>query len=394
LRLAAGLVLLLAARGAGAQTNDHLFRSLRWWPDPTSARTAGLGGAAVALPDDTGAAGLNPANLTSLTRTEVTASLRRTGDGASRPESGTAASDPLGAHTTLGHLAGGGRIGTRWAVSAHITGSRQVRLRLDPRPLPGGVTDEGTFDGKVTAGGVAGAWQIGRALHVGARLDASRASVSGEYRSESPGRPADLRVGVGGASTRLAGGLGATWEATPGLRLGIAGSSGASYSLERTAVSPALNVTLDPGSTFRLRQPAVVSLGACVRASRQVTVVGQLDRVRYGEIRNALSIRLGARARADYALADAWEPRAGVEVSLPFRSASLQLRGGYHRAAPGSLRYEGPDDDVEEASFLGTAPESVVSAGASLATRGFRLDVAAQHSGPGDQLLVGVTGRF
>lgn len=393
MRVALTLGLLLAASGAGAQTNDHLFRSLRWWPNPSTARTAGLGGAAVALPDDTGGARANPANLTSLTRTEVTASLRHTGDGASRPAAGAIPSDPLGAHTTLGHLGGAGRIGTRWAVSASIAGTRQVRLRLDPRALPDGLTDEGTLDAKVTTGGIAAAWQIGHALHVGARLDGSRASVSGEYRRESPGRPAELRVGTGGASTRIAGGLGAVWEATSSVRLAIAASSGASYSLDRTAVSPALNVTFDPGSTFRLRQPAVVSAGASVRVSRQVTALAQIDRVRYSEIQDALAIRLGAHARADYALADAWEPRAGLEISIPFRSASLQLRGGYQHVAAGAPRYVG-SDPVEAASFLGTAAESVVCAGVSLATRGFRLDVAGVRSDPGNQLLVGVTGRF
>ena len=393
MRVPLALVLLLGSAPADAQTNDHLFRSLRWWPDPPAARTAGLGGAAVALADDTGGALANPANLTSLTRTEVTASLRRTGEGASLPAAGTIASDPLGAHTTLGHLAGAGRIGTRWAVSAHLAATRQAKLRLDPRPLPDGLTDEGALDAKLTAAGIAGAWHIGRAIHVGARLDVVRASLSGEYRRESPGRPGELRVGMGGADTRIAGGLGAVWEAATNVRIGIAGSSGAGFSLDRTAVSPALNATLDPGSRFRVRQPAGVSLGTSVRLSRQVVVLAQLDRVRYAEIEDVLSIRLGAHARADYALDDAWEPRAGLEVSLPFRSASLQLRGGFHRVAAGAPRYVG-SDAVEAASFLGTAPEDVLCAGASLATRGFRLDVAAQRSDPGTQLLVGVTGRF
>jgi long-subunit fatty acid transport protein len=392
-RAAAALLLALVAAPAAAQTNDHIFRSLRWWSDPLSARAAGLGGAVVALADDTGAARANPANLTSLTRTEVAASLRRTSAGASDPAAGSIASDPLEANTALGLLAGAGRIGTRWAVMASLAGTRQVGLRLDPRVLPDGLTDEGTLDLKVTAGGLAGAWQIGRSIHVGAHVDAARASISGEYRRESPGRAAELRVGVGGADTRVTGGLGAVWEPAAAVRLGVAAVSGASWSLDRTAVSPALDVTFDPGSTFRVRQPAVVSLGTCLRVSRQVTAVAQLDRVRYGEIQDALSIRLGAHARADYHLDDAWEPRAGLELSLPFRSASLQLRGGYWHAAGGSVRYVG-SDPVESASFLGTAPEDVLSAGASLATRGFRLDVAGAHSGPGNQFLVGVTGRF
>ncbi|HET9314022.1 MAG TPA: hypothetical protein VFQ51_00470 [Vicinamibacteria bacterium] len=393
MRAAALLLVGLAAAPAAAQTNDHIFRSLRWWPDPATARVAGLGGAGVALPDDTGAAQANPANLTSLTRTEVSATLRHTAAGASEPAAGTIPSDPLEDHTALGQLGGAGRIGTRWAVSAQIVGTRQARLRLDPRPLPDGLTDEGTLDLKVTGGGVAGAWHIGRALHVGAQVDVTRASISGEYRRESPGRPAELRVGVGGAATRLAGGVGAVWEATPDVRLGLAGFSGSGWDLDRTAVSPALSATLDPGSEFRLRQPALLSAGACVRISPQVTAAAQVDRVRYGEIQDVLTIRLGAHNRSDYELEDAWEPRAGLEVSFPFSSASLQVRGGYHRVASGALRYAGTDP-VEAASFLGAAPEDVFSAGASVATRGFRLDAAFVSSGTGNQMLVGVTGRF
>lgn len=395
MRPALGVLLLCACTApAAAQTNDHFFRSWAWSADPSSARTAGLGGAAVALPDDVGAAQVNPANLTSLGKTEVTASLRHTSDGALVPSRDIGAvPDALTAHTGLGMVAGAGRIGTRFAVAASLAGTRELHLVMEPRPLPDGLTDEGNLEARVTSGGVAGAWQIGRALHVGARIDASRASLSGEYRREAPSRAAELRVGTGGAATRVMGTLGALWEATPAVRLGVVAASGASYPLERTAVSPALGVTFDPGSTFHLRQPATLSLGACLKLSRQVSAVGQVDRVRYGEIQDNLSIRVGAHARSDYALSDAWEPRAGVEVSLPLQSASVQLRGGYHRAASGALLYVA-GDPVEAASFLGSASEDVWSAGASVATRGFRLDVAGVWRHAGDQVLVGVTGRF
>ena len=177
------------------------------------------------------------------------------------------------------------------------------------------------------------------------------------------------------------------------MRVGAAATSGATFTFDRHSVSPAQNVTLDPGSRYRLRQPPVIGAGACVRVSRHVTALAQLDRVRYGEIRSTLSIRQGAAARADYALDDAWEPRAGVEVSLPFRSVSLQVRGGWQRAAPGGLRYTGTDA-VEAASFLGAPAHGAFSAGASLATRSFRLDVAGVTTDPGTQVLAGISGRF
>lgn len=385
---------MLLASAASAQTNDHFFRSWRFGVDAPAARTAGLGGAAIALPDDLGAVEQNPANLTSLGKTEASASLRTIAE-ADATYAGRAPSrrDVFAGGSALAFAGAAGRIGTRWAVAASYAGIRRTRVELAPRALPDGLTDEGALETSFDALSLAGAWHIGRSLHVGARLTGARATAEGTYRREAPGRAADLRVDTSGSSNRLAGGLGVAWEATSAVRLAAAATSGASFTLDRRSVSPAQNQTLDPGSRYRLRQPATIGAGVSVRATRHVTALAQLDRVRYGEVRDALSIRQGAAARADYALADAWEPRAGVEVSLPFRSVSLQLRGGWHRAAAGGLRYAG-ENETERESFLGAPPHSAFAGGASLATRSFRLDVAGVASAPGTRLLAGITGRF
>jgi hypothetical protein len=393
-RAAGALALLLSASAVRAQTNDHFFRSWRSAADAPTGRAAGMGGAVVALPDDTGGIAANPANLTSLGKTEVSASLRTTADGdVSYPVRPPPRADVFAGSSTLAFAGAAGRVGTRWAVGASYQGTGRTRIELAPRTLPDGLTDEGTLSTSFDAASVAAAWHIGRSLHVGARIAAARASAEGAYRREAAGRAADLRVDTSGDSTRFAGGIGIAWEATSAVRVGAAATSGATFSFDRHSVSPAQNVTLDPGSRYRLRQPPVIGAGACVRVSRHVTALAQLDRVQYGEIRSTLSIRQGAVARADYELDDAWEPRAGVEVSLPFRSVSLQLRGGWHRAAPGGLRYTGTDA-VEAASFLGAPAHGAFSAGASLATRSFRLDVAGVTTDPGTQVLAGITGRF
>jgi hypothetical protein len=393
-RAAAAVALVLLASAARAQTNDHFFRSWRFGVDAPTARTAGLGGAAIALPDDLGGIEQNPANLTSLGKTEVSASLRTTAEGeATYAARAPSRPDVFAGGSALAFAGAAGRIGTRWAVAASYQGTRRTRVELAPRTLPDGLTDEGALQTAQDALSLAGAWHIGRSLHVGARLSGARVSAEGTYRREAAGRAADLRVDTSGASTRLAGGLGVAWQATSAVRLAAAATSGASFTVDRQSASPAQNVPLDPGSRYRLRQPATAGAGVSVRATRHVTTFAQLDRVRYGEIRSNLSIRQGAAARSDYALADAWEPRAGVEVSFPFRSVSLQLRGGWHRAAAGGLRYTGPDP-VEAASFLGAPPHSAFAAGASLATRSLRLDVAGVTSEPGTRVLAGITGRF
>ncbi|MET0555935.1 MAG: hypothetical protein ABW221_23040 [Vicinamibacteria bacterium] len=386
-------LLLLPAPLARAQTNDHFFRSWRAGAEPLTARAAGMGGAVLALPDDTAGIEANPANLTSLGKTEVSASLRTTADGDASYPQPSSRPDAFAGGSALASASAAGRIGTRWAVGASYQGTRRTRIELAPRSLPDGLVDEGTLATSFDAVALAAAWHIGPSLHVGARVAGARGSVEGAYRREAAGRAADLRVETSGSATRVAGGVGIAWQAAPAVRLGAAATSGATFSFDREATSPAQNVTLDPGSRYRLRQPAAVGAGACVRVSRHVTALAQLDRVRYGEIRSNLSIRQGAAARTDYALADGWEPRAGVEVSLPFRSVSLQLRGGWHRAAPGALRYAGTDA-VEAASFLGAPAHGAFSAGVSLAARSFRLDLAGVAADPGTQVLAGITGRF
>jgi hypothetical protein len=131
-----------------------------------------------------------------------------------------------------------------------------------------------------------------------------------------------------------------------------------------------------------------------VEPSLKLRLVAQVDRVRYGQIQSSLVIGQGARSREEYALDDAWEPRVGLEVSLPRRASSIQLRGGLHWQAPGALRYEG-GDPLESASFVGGARSLVGAVGASLVTtRWLRLDVAAQFARERTQLAAGLAGRF
>ena len=72
-KAALGLGMLLAGSSVNAQSNDHIFRSWRWVEDVPAPRAAGLGGAFVAVADDSSATFLNPAGLTLLPKTEVSA---------------------------------------------------------------------------------------------------------------------------------------------------------------------------------------------------------------------------------------------------------------------------------------------------------------------------------
>ena len=340
--------LLGVAAGAQAQTNDHFFRSWRWTREEGTARAAALGGAALALADDGVAARANPANLTTLSRTEIAVHVLRRGSAT------TPAGDALSGGAALGSFSIAARLGARWAAGLYAADTRHARIAIPARRLPDGFTDEGGLEVRVREAGLAAAWQIADTVHAGGRVSLGHASVSGEYRREAAGEPARLRVGTGGSDARLTGALGAVWEPAARLRLAFAAERGNAWTLDRTAVSPWLGATLDHGSHYRLRQPSVLGVGASIRLSRKLVAFGQADLVRYGEIQQALIIRQGAHARDDYRLADAWEPRAGLEVSLPFAKVSLQLRGGFERLAEGGLFYQGRDA-VEQAAFPGSA---------------------------------------
>jgi long-subunit fatty acid transport protein len=386
-RFAAGACFLLVATTAQAQTNDHFFRSWRWTREEGSARAAALGGAALALADDSVAARDNPAALTSLSRTEIAVHLLRRGSAT------TPAGDSLAGGATLGSFSVGARLGTRLAAGLYAADTRHARIAMAARPLPDGLTDEGGLEVRVREAGLAAAWQIAGTFHAGGRLSLGYASVSGEYRREAAGQPTRLRVGTGGSDARLTGALGAVWQPAERLRLAFAAEKGNAWTLDRTAVSPWLDVTLDSGSTYRLRQPSVLGVGASIRLSRKAVAFGQADHVRYSEIQSALIIRQGAHSRDDYRLADAWEPRAGLEVSLPFTKVSLQLRTGIERLAEGGLAYQGRDV-VEQAAFPGSAAQVGWTAGAALVTGSFRLDAAARGAGERPAFLAGLTARF
>jgi len=387
MRAALGTLLLAAlAADAGAQTNDHFFRSWRWVREEESARAAGLGGAVAALADDAGAMRSNPAVLTSLSRVEIGAHFVRRGNAE------TTGGDHLAGGGALGSFTIGAPLGPRWAIGAYASDIQGVRTRLEPRALPDGLTDEGEIDVHVRDAGVAGAWRAASGLTLGLRLAVVHVSADGDYRRERSGEPTHLRVETAGGDARLGWSVAAAWEPSARLRLACLAEAGTALVVERTAASPWLGATLDAGSTYRMRVPGVVSCGTAIRVSRKVLGLVQIDRVRYGEIQSVVIIRQGAESRDDYRLEDAWEPRLGLEVSVPLHRVSLQFRAGAHGLAPGGLSYEGRDA-TEEASFLGSARSLAWSGGAAVVTGGFRLD-AAVRGGPRPAWLLGATVRF
>jgi hypothetical protein len=325
-------VVLLAATSLGgasaalAQTNDVFYRSWRWMNEPSAARTAGLGGATTALPDEAGAVESNPAALSSLKKIHVVATVIRRGSAR------TAVGDSLEAATGMGFVGFGGRISSRWAVGAYAVEPQAARIELGHLRLPDGTEDAGHLEGTVRDAGVAAAWRVSSRLHLGARITASHLELAGDYSRQSGPSPPLLRVTTEGGARRLAASFGALLEATPRVTLGLVKIRGARWQVGRSATSPALDATLDPGSRYEVSEPSVVSGGLSWRPSPKAMVTGQVDYVRYGRFDSPLP---GGYTQLHYDLVS-WEWRGGFEASLPMRSMSLQLRGGLYGPTPES----------------------------------------------------------
>jgi hypothetical protein len=246
----------------------------------------------------------------------------------------------------------------------------------------------------VTEIGLAAAWRLSSRVHLGARIAGSRLSLDGEYDREPAGGPVELRVASTADVSALGGTFGLAVQPARRVTLALSATPGRSWRVTRTAVSPLLGSVLDPGSGFDVRQPGVISAGLSVEASLKLRLTAQVDRVGYGQVQSSLVIGQGARRRDEYALDDAWEPRVAVELSLPRRASSLQLRAGLHWQATGALRFQGADA-LETATFVGDERSLTGAVGASLVTtKWLRLDVAAQFARERNAFAAGLAGRF
>jgi long-subunit fatty acid transport protein len=393
-RSAAALAIGLAAGAmpAAAQTNDHVFRSWRWSETVEAPRAAGLGGAFVAVADDSSATYLNPAGLALLPKTELSASLGATGSGRIAP-----VGDRFESRTDPGFVGGGGLVAKRLAVGAYVTRAHHSHVVLEStdRVL---TAETGFIDVKVTDAGAAVAWQPLSRLYVGARVNVRYLELEGllsvsEQLTRSGVTVETLRVGLDSGDTRTTVDFGALVQITDSVRFGAAHRAGVSWGVNRTSMNTALKIPLDERPT-ELRSPSVLSAGLAWRLNPQVLLSAQVDYVLYSQLQSNLDIRSGAFARGDYDLSNAVEPRLGVELSRRVGSVSLQLRGGIHSQAPGSLRYTGTDT-TEKLTFPATKRRTLVATGLSVITRfGLRLDSSALFEGEGTAFTLGLAVRF
>jgi hypothetical protein len=371
-----------------AQTNDHVYRSWRWEEEIAAARPAGLAGAFVSVANDASAASLNPAGLIALPLEgrEVSASLLHRRDGSAGPDS-------LLSRTDLGFGGAAFRLGSSWAVGAFYSEPRSLRLEIAPFQLPSGARDHGFMEAELRDFGVSAAFRATDRLRLGAGLMASRLVLDANG-GVSRNQVFNEIVNEGSEDTRLRPSIGALFDAADTVRIGLLVRPGASWTVHRDSFNPSESIVLDPGSTHRVRAPDIYSAGTSWRLAERLLLTGQVDFVRYSQIRDDLEIMRAAVVAEDYVLDDAVEVRAGAEWTIPVGSFDVALRGGVYSQAPGSLVYVGPNRD-EAAAFSGSQRRLLGAAGATVMTRhGIGVDAATLWGGDRTLVLVGARYRF
>jgi hypothetical protein len=406
------VLFVLLSSGTCAEAQDVFYRSWRWVKETSAARAAGLGGAMTAVADDASGAESNPAALTTLVKSELLGNVLNQEGGR------TAEGDALRPRTGMGFLGIGGRLSSRWAVGAYVVEPQAVRIESAATLRPVGFTDVGRLQGTLTETGASAAWRPVPRLHVGVRLAATRLTLDGSYRLQPPSGAPVLEVETEGGATALTAGVGILYEASPRVWLGLARLGGARFEVPRTArLDGVPEQALDGSTPAEVRQPSMVSAGLSLLAGTRLLLTGQLDYVRYGEIETPFASRGSGGGPPRFAVF-AWEPRLGIELSLPFSSMSLQLRAGLSgRSAaraertlaaqplPQPVPSPAPVDSrtpfqaittvlsetprgEETGSMRGAAGGSLVTA------RGLRLDLGVRFGGEGTTVLAGTAIRF
>jgi hypothetical protein len=242
----------------------------------------------------------------------------------------------------------------------------------------------------VTEAGGGAAYRVGSHVSVGALVRVARLGLEGRW-TRWAGSYKQSEVGTSSGATIATATVGLLVDAGASVRLGLAWRPGVEFEADRTALSSSLGV-LENAGRYYVHQPTRVVGGGAAQLSRKVAVVGQVDYVRYSEVASA--VRIGAGSPDEYAGKDAFEPRFGVEISLPLRAASVQLRAGVHAQQESGIVYSGQDGSLKT-TWAGVGGQTRFTAGVSVVTRaGFRVDAAAQAGGLRSLVIVGAGVEF
>ncbi|HVR69933.1 MAG TPA: hypothetical protein VMT87_03735 [Vicinamibacteria bacterium] len=348
------------------------------------ARPSGLGGAFVAVADDTRAAVTNPAGLTLVPNLELAAgvgerwlALATALRGETVPVSGLPADS---AATPLPCPPGPRK--RPWAVGFFAQQSLDHGSHLEVVSGPG-LVEDGLLSADREQIGLVAARGLTHWLNLGLSLNWRHLRLEGSSTLRDARGAEVRRVTLDGDANkfRAVGGLLATFggrHSPTAFRVGLSYERDLStWTVERREVDVAAGTVAAP-ARVRVAEPPVLSGGVAWRLSDGWLVSGQLDYVWYERVLAALRANEVEEASL-FTLSDGFEPRLGLEHTRPSPIGGyLKLRAGLRRETGGRLRYEGAD--LARTQAFREVPAALRGAvGASLAAefyaRAARLDL-------------------
>ncbi|MCG6924168.1 MAG: hypothetical protein LJF30_02450 [Acidobacteria bacterium] len=377
-RLALAVVSALStAASASAQTAAPLFRSWEWAEEPQSARAAGLAGAVAAEPSDGSAALLFPAGLSLVSEPDLRVSLRFTG-------SGSLHLDHVGSRGAPGEVAFALPVGLRWGVGAYFRDRRHLDLEIRDEALPDGSFDRGDLNVTGQEAGVAVGFAALPSLRIGARAGLARAELSGQVTTTSAsGAVSPVSSSCRDDAPRF--GVGVLFAPEQRVQVGL--------EIDTKVTWSGRELTPAGESSYELVSPARVAFGVLYRPSTAVQILGQVDRVGWSAVEDALRCCGAGPAADDLTLEDATDVRLALELRPQYGDIGIwnrvALRVGVHSRSRGLLEYLG-DEAVLQARFPGASRSTEWSVGLAF----WRFEVSWIGRKPSSVWVFGVRQHF
>jgi long-chain fatty acid transport protein len=353
-------LMALAPTAAAAQTSLQI--PLQFDFLNPGAKSLAVGGAFAGLADDATATFANPAGLTQLGASEVSAELRGSwvtteflqagrlsGTVTNQGDdtiAGPVFADSSGSHFGVGFLSGVYMHPShRWVIA----GYRHEFARVNQAFVSNGVfqfdaqsgvtardaPQEGIREVSITAYGVAGSYRISPMVSVGASLAAYTFDINSVFRRfETQGffGPPDFAADRG-RSTQT--GDNVSWAPTVGVmiggdqrRLGVVYRQGATFDMTTQTIDKSGVVVSTADGKFRV--PHTLAFGGSFRPTPPLTVAVEVTHIWYSRLReDFVTAQAAGSGRADsFTIDDGTEVHGGVQYAVPRWPGVPRFRAG------------------------------------------------------------------
>lgn len=420
LALLIGTALFGAMPAAHAITDEEGNASIQFSFVPPGARSLGMAGAFLGRADDATAAYTNPAGLTQLVQTEVSAEGRHISYGADYASGGSFTISPFDisnvdydtAEDSVNGLAYFSVVWPqdRWSLAfyRHELVKYQVAYSLtrdlsapETNILPYGTS----IDLDVTNYGLSGAFKVSDRFSIGASViysdfeldsQASRPTASTPFTSTQSGDDNDIAFNVG-----------ALFKLTDRLQLGVVFRDGPEFDAEADLFAIGSSSATGFPKPTEFNAPDIFGVGLSFQPSDSWIVTFDVNRVYYSDLTDGLNSGFRADDTTDLPsirplqIDDGTELRLGAEYTFLEAARPFSLRGGVWRDPAHTISFQGvPVSDLDSnaisnAVIFSTGDDEMhYSIGAGMVFNRFQIDAALDFSDNVDTFSISGVLRF